>query len=165
MMRLLLICIAAPVWVALAQAPPKPAPVQPVPFSHKQHAGTLKLKCNMCHPNRDPGESMGIAAASVCMQCHASVKKDSPAIQKVAESAETKRPIRWVRVYEIPTYVFFSHRAHAEAGNTCQECHGLVAERDQLYREVDLSMTGCMDCHRQKKASNDCLYCHEQRQP
>ena len=164
-MKLLLpICAVMCFCMAAAQTAPAP-PAQPVPFSHKQHAGTLKLKCNMCHPNRDPGESMGIAAASVCMQCHSSVKKDSPAIQKVAESAETKRPIRWTRVYEIPTYVFFSHRAHTEAGNTCQECHGAVADRDQLFREVNLNMTGCMDCHRVKKASNDCTFCHDQRQP
>ena len=138
-------------------------PAQPVPFSHKQHVGTLKLKCNMCHPNRDPGETMGIAAASVCMQCHSAVKTDSPAIQKVADAAKNAKPIRWRRVYEIPTYVFFSHRTHLNAGATCDACHGPVAERDVLAREADISMKGCMTCHTQKKASNDCTTCHDQR--
>jgi hypothetical protein len=160
MRALLFFCAAV---AAVAQAPPS-GPAQPVPFSHKQHAGTLKLKCNMCHPNRDPGESMGIAQASTCMQCHSSVKTDSPAIQKLAAHAESKRAVPWVRVYQIPAYVFFSHRAHIEAGNTCRECHGPVEERAQLAREADLSMTGCMNCHKTKNASNDCLYCHEQRQ-
>ena len=52
----------------------------------------------MCHPNRDPGETMGIAAASVCMQCHSTIKADSPQIQKLAEFAKSSRPIRWARV-------------------------------------------------------------------
>lgn len=147
---------------AIAQTD-RPAPAQPVKFSHKQHAGTLKLKCNMCHANRDPGETMGIASANVCMQCHTAVKTDSPEIQKVAEFAKSARAIRWVRVYQIPTYVNFSHRSHLESGNTCQECHGSVPERDVLAREGDVSMTGCMNCHKAKNASNDCTFCHEQR--
>ena len=153
---LFLIC-AVSVW---AQAT---APAQPIPFSHKQHVGVLKLKCNMCHPNRDPGETMGIAAASVCMQCHSAVKRDSPAIQKVAEAAKNAKSIRWRRVYEIPSYVFFSHRTHLTAGNKCEDCHGAVAEREVLARETDVSMTGCMTCHTKKKASNDCTTCHDQR--
>lgn len=157
-MRLLLLIAA--VWTVAAQTPP----AQPVPFSHRHHVGTLKLKCGMCHPNRDPGESMGTAASNVCMQCHSAVKTDSPHIKKVAESAKEKRPIKWTRVYQIPTYVYFSHRAHIEAKNTCQECHGDVSQRDALFKEVDLSMTGCMNCHKAKSASNDCAFCHEQRQ-
>lgn len=143
------------------QAPPPPA--QPVAFSHKVHAGQLKLKCNMCHPNRDPGETMGIAAASTCMQCHSSVKPDDPEVKKIAEAAKTNRPIRWARVYTIPTYVVFSHRVHVSANSTCAECHGAVAERDVLFREADISMGGCMACHEKKGASNDCSLCHDPR--
>ena len=106
---------------------------------------------------------MGIPAADLCMKCHTSVKADSPAIQKLAEFAKDKRDIRWERIYEIPTYVTFSHRTHTTSGNTCAECHGPVAERDQLFREVDMSMTGCMNCHSMKGASTDCSYCHEPR--
>ena len=137
---------------------------QPIPFSHKQHVGTVKLKCKMCHPNPDPGEIMKIAAASVCMQCHSSIKTDSPHIQKLAAFAKNDREIKWNRVYAIPAYVSFSHRTHLEAGNTCQECHGPVETRDVLAKEGDISMTGCMNCHRAKKASNDCTFCHEPRQ-
>ncbi len=168
-------CIAACILTFAAQAPQpapekpaveKPAPVpprQPIPYSHKAHAGKLKLKCAECHTNPDPGETMGIPAASVCMPCHSAIHTDSPAIQKLAAFAKNSRRIPWVRVYEIPTYVTFSHREHAAAGNTCAECHGKVTERDQLYREGDISMGGCMACHRLKKASNDCTYCHEPR--
>jgi hypothetical protein len=59
--------------------------------------------------------------------------------------------------------VFFSHRTHMEKGNVCQDCHGQVAERDRLYREKNLSMGGCIECHTAKKVSVDCAFCHEPR--
>lgn len=108
---------------------------------------------------------MGIASASACMECHGADGVDNPALQRLVSFARNNREIRWVRVYQIPTYVRFSHRAHVAAGGTCEECHGQVKERDQLFRETDISMTGCMNCHTAKKASNDCLYCHDQQQP
>ena len=109
------------------------APVQPLPFSHKAHAGTLKLPCKMCHPSPDPGESMTFVAPAVCMQCHSAIKTDAPAIQKLAQYAEQGKEVPWVRVYQIPAWVNFSHRAHLEAKNTCEDCHGKVVERDALY--------------------------------
>jgi hypothetical protein len=138
----------------LFQAPKQP--VQPIAFSHKLHAGDLKLKCKMCHPGTD--ETMQIAKSATCMQCHSAIKTDSPDIQKLA-----KGEIHWVRVYEIPSYVSFSHKVHLDSGNTCQDCHGPVAERTQLAKEGDISMGGCMNCHRLKKVSIDCSFCHEQR--
>jgi hypothetical protein len=148
---------------AFSQTATKTAPPQPVPFSHKVHAGTLKLPCKTCHTNPDPGEMMTIVAASKCMPCHSTIKADSPAIQKLAAFAKENRELKWTRVYQIPGYVFFSHRAHLDAGSTCEECHGPVNTRDQLFRETDISMGGCMNCHRANKASLDCTYCHEQR--
>jgi hypothetical protein len=138
-------------------------PAQPVPFSHKNHAGTLKLQCKMCHPSPDPGESMTIAPPSVCMQCHSAIKTESPAIQKLAQYAAEGKPLPWVRIYAIPAYVDFSHRSHLAAKNTCEDCHGKVAERDVLYREVNLNMGTCMDCHAGKRASTSCNFCHEPR--
>ena len=145
----------------LAQAPP--APVQPIPYSHKHHVGTLKLKCAFCHENKDPGELMGIPATAKCMGCHQSVKTDSPAIAKLTELHQSQRPVPWVRLYQIPSYVFFSHRAHVKAGATCTECHGPVEERDVMRKEVAINMGACMDCHQKRKAPNDCNFCHEQR--
>ena len=139
------------------------APEQPIPFSHKVHAGSLKVACKMCHPSPDPGEMMTIVAASRCMQCHSAIKTDSPAIQKLAAFAKNDREIKWARVYQVPSYVNFSHRSHLEAGTTCEDCHGKVAQRDVLNREGDISMGGCMNCHRLKKVSIDCTFCHEER--
>jgi len=144
-------------------APPPAPPEQPLPFSHKAHAGALKLACKMCHKSPDPGEMMGFVPPAVCMQCHSAIKTDSPAIQKLAALARENREIRWARVYQIPLYVAFSHRFHGEGGVTCQECHGNVAEREALFREGDISMGGCMNCHRTKKISNRCNFCHDPR--
>ena len=149
--------------IASAQTPAqKPAPVQPIPFSHKAHAGKLKLACATCHPNPDPGELMTIAAAVDCMRCHDTVKSESAAIRKLAAFAKNGRDMRWARVGQLPSNIIFSHKDHLKAGGTCAECHGPVAEREQLAAEKDLSMAGCMSCHRARRASLDCNYCHDQ---
>jgi len=138
------------------------APKQPLPFSHKQHAG-VGLKCKECHQNADPGEMMGLPAASKCMACHVEIAKDKPAIQSLKQLAASKQTIPWVRVYQIPSYVSFSHRSHLESSASCQECHGPVAEREVLWREGNITMGACMDCHRKNRASLDCALCHEFR--
>lgn len=135
---------------------------QPVPYSHKTHL-SLGLKCNSCHRNPEPGEVMGFPAESYCMNCHQSVKTDSPHIQKVAAAARDKKSISWVRVYQIPTYVYFSHKVHGEAGATCETCHGPIRERDVITKEVPHTMRSCMACHAAAKAPNDCKTCHEER--
>ena len=112
----------------------------------------------------DPGESMGFPATTKCMACHKTIATGSEHIQKLAEYAEQKRKIPWKRVYQIPSYVLFSHKAHLETGATCENCHGNVKDREQLWKEVDISMGGCMECHRTHQASLDCGYCHEPRQ-
>ncbi len=142
---------------ALAQT----APEQPIPYSHKLHAGTLQLKCNQCHVNADPGDAMGFPAVKTCMACHASIAASKPSIQKLAAAAKSGQELDWVRVYHTPAFVWFSHRTHLAAGSKCENCHGPVAERQQLHREGDISMVGCMNCHRAKKVSNDCSFCHE----
>lgn len=156
-----LILSALALFLSLHAADAPPPPEQPIPFSHKLHAGTLKVQCKTCHTNPDPGEEMTLPVAATCMQCHSAIKTDSPAIQKLAALAKSDRGIKWARVYVIPDYVNFSHRTHLTTGATCDNCHGKVAEREQLYREGDISMGGCMNCHRLKKASIDCTFCHE----
>src|SRR5262249_48891503 len=102
--RIALLAITAAVYAA-------EPPVQPIPYSHRQHIA-LGLKCGNCHEMPDPGEMMGIPAAAKCMTCHQSVKKASPAIQKLAGFVERKELVPWVRVYQIPAYVVFSHKNH-----------------------------------------------------
>jgi hypothetical protein len=144
--------------IAFAAEPP----VQPIPYSHKKHIA-LGLKCANCHEMPDPGEMMGIPVVAKCMTCHQTVKKDSPAIQKLAAFAAHKEDVPWVRVYRIPSFVFFSHKYHLSSGATCEDCHGKVAEMEQMAKVKDISMGACMNCHRINKAANDCMACHDQR--
>src|SRR5262249_17504176 len=98
----------------------------------------------------------------ICMGCHQTVKADNPYIQKIAAAAKEKKPIQWVRVYQIPSSVYFSHRVHIKAGATCETCHGAVRERDVITKEVLHNMLSGMACHAGAKARNDCATCHEE---
>jgi hypothetical protein len=146
----------------LMQEPSKKAvpPVQPLPFSHKQHVD-IGLKCQECHNNPQPGDQMTLPATAKCMACHMVVAKDKPAIEKLAAFAKSNDPIPWLRVYKLPDWVWFSHRIHLEARAKCEACHGAIAQRDKLWREINLNMEGCMKCHREKGAALDCNACHE----
>jgi hypothetical protein len=138
-------------------------PPQPIPFSHKVHTNA-GIKCLDCHPIRKPGFAAGLPREAACMGCHATIQSSSPAVQKLAAAAKARRPIPWIRIYQIPDYVWFSHEAHhKDAGISCETCHGPVAERDVLTKERPTSMAACMNCHAQRKAPNDCNFCHETR--
>lgn len=163
-MRLgLITAVVASVAAAALASDPASAPDQPVPYSHRQHVA-LGLKCAECHTMPDPGELMTFPLVSKCMACHRSIKPESPSIQKLSAFASGNRKVPWVRVYQIPSYVFFSHKSHLAAGAGCKKCHGSVTDRDKLWKETDISMGGCMECHRKERASLDCNYCHDPRQ-
>lgn len=136
---------------------------QPIEFNHRLHVTELKQKCEACHPNADPGEMMGMPEVAACMQCHASLPARSAATRKLAAFARQAREVDWVRIYQIPTFVSFNHRAHIRSGASCTNCHGPVAERTQLTKEKDVSMGACINCHLANRASIDCSYCHEAR--
>ena len=139
-------------------------PTQPLPFSHKRHVTINGLKCAECHPMPDNGELATIAKTAKCMTCHASVKTDSEWIRKLAKFHADSGEVPWRQVYRIPNWVSFSHKQHVEkAGAGCESCHGKVGEKEVLQKERDLSMAACMDCHRVKKASLGCNFCHDPR--
>jgi c(7)-type cytochrome triheme protein len=148
--------------VAHTQQQQQPPAEQPIPYSHKTHL-SLGLKCASCHKNPDPGEAMGLPPESFCLNCHRAVKADSPHIQKLAAAAVEKQPLPWVRIYQVPAFVYFSHRVHLKAGESCEACHGPVREREVITKEVANNMQSCMACHAAKKARNDCSTCHEER--
>jgi hypothetical protein len=163
--------LAAPWALLIAQQAPPAAPAsapaatvsgpeQPLPFSHKLHAGSLGLPCETCHTPSPSGAAFRIPQAPTCMQCHAAVATERPAIQKLAALAQSHTLIPWVRIYELPSFVTFSHKTHLDHGATCEQCHGAVRERDRLFKESDLSMKWCVDCHTVRRASNDCNACH-----
>ena len=133
---------------------------QPIPFSHKQHATQA---CDGCHKLAPSGEVVSIPTGKECMTCHSEVAKKSPAIQDLKTYVDNKQPIPWVRVYELPSFVDFNHKTHLSAGAKCETCHGPVATRDRITVETDISMGGCMDCHRTAKATISCNGCHHLR--
>jgi hypothetical protein len=144
-----------------APAPAKTALAeQPIPFSHKLHLG-FDMKCQECHPNPEPGDRMTLPGPSKCMECHRTIAKDKPSIQKLADFAQSKQSIPWVRVYVVSGWVFWNHRAHLEAGMKCEMCHGDVSKMELLKSVTNVTtMAGCVDCHRKNEASTGCQYCH-----
>ena len=161
--RVLLFAIVAAVVAAQTAADLPPAPVQPLPFSHKVHAAQ-KLACKDCHAMADPGDQAGLPAVSRCMACHKTIATGRPAIARLAEFAARSEPIPWRRVYRVPDYVAFSHKAHVEKAKTgCDTCHGPVQDRDAIRKEKPTSMASCMDCHKERGASLACDFCHEMK--
>lgn len=131
---------------------------QPLPYSHKTHIA-LGLQCAGCHTMPGKGEAATFPAESKCMQCHVSVKKESPAIQKLAAYVQRKEAVPWVRIYKLPEFVWFSHKIHAPAAK-CDRCHGDVAAKDVVIKERPIDMNSCMSCHDEHKAPNECNFCH-----
>jgi hypothetical protein len=127
-------------------------PVQPVPFSHKIHAGQLGLDCRYCHSMVEKTWVANIPAASTCMNCHSTVLKDDPRLAIVRESATNNTPIPWVQVHITPDYVYFNHSVHVTRGISCVECHGRVDEMDEVRHAKPFSMSFCLDCHRDPAA-------------
>ncbi len=138
-------------------------PVQPIAFSHKQHAGELKLACKTCHAAPEPSDLMTIPDESKCMTCHATLKSESEDIQKLAKFAADKKHLPWVRVYQLPTFVFWSHKTHLGAGAKCGDCHGETATQERVFVEKPINMANCVECHRSNNAQTHCTFCHEQR--
>lgn len=96
------------------------------------------------------------------MVCHATIKVESPAIKRLAAYAAEKKPIPWVQVYQVPDYVYFSHRTHIQKAKLeCEVCHGPVREREVIIKEKDTSMQACISCHREKGAPVGCRTCHD----
>ncbi len=129
------------------------SPDQPVWFSHKVHAGQNKIDCLYCHNTAMESKNAGIPGTDVCMNCHNVVKTGTQTgdveIGKVLESWETKEPIQWIRVHNLPDHVYFNHAQHVNAGKReCEECHGYVEEMDKVAQVNDLGMGWCIDCHR-----------------
>jgi hypothetical protein len=138
-----------------------PAPEQPLPFSHKQHAGTLNLPCEHCHTNPDPGIKMGFPDEGTCMTCHIALASDKASIVKLKQYVEVKEAIPWQRVYEMVAGIKWNHSRHVQAGLACQTCHGDVEEMEVMSQtKAVTSMSTCISCHQAHEANAVCETCH-----
>ena len=160
---------------AAAEDPNTPGPLQPIPFSHKHHAGLFQIDCQYCHSGTDASPAAGVPSVELCMGCHAQFPPtydELAGIRTLKEHWEKKQTIEWERIYWLPDYVQFQHRAHIMKGFACQTCHGNVQEMDKVYMTPDTvwwpwllptskpEMGWCIDCHRQNDATQDCYACH-----
>lgn len=127
-------------------------PTQPVPFSHKLHAGNLGMDCRYCHISVEKSSVASIPPTQTCISCHSKIKADSPALLPVRESYATGQPIPWVRVHKLADFAYFSHKAHVTAGVSCVSCHGRVDQMDEVRQVAPLSMAWCLECHRKPEA-------------
>jgi hypothetical protein len=123
-------------------------PIQPVGFSHAIHAGQLNIDCRYCHNGVEKSWYSNIPSANTCMNCHNQVLKDDPKLALVRESAQSGKPIPWVQIHKVPDYVYFNHSVHVNRGVSCVHCHGRIDKMDEVYQAKPLSMSFCLDCHR-----------------
>ncbi len=150
------------------------APEQPIKFSHKLHAGENGVDCNYCHSSARHSKHSGIPSANVCMNCHTYINEGpsgTAEIQKIYDAVGfdpkkgqyiegyEEKPIKWVRIHNLPDLAYFNHSQHVVAGGLeCQDCHGPVEEMEVLYQYSELTMGWCINCHRETEvqaADND----------
>jgi hypothetical protein len=123
-------------------------PDQPVPYSHKLHAGDLGIDCRYCHTTVETSANANIPPTATCMNCHAKVRPESAKLDPVRKSFATGDPIPWIRVHNLPDYVYFDHSVHVAAGVGCESCHGRVDEMPVVRQVQPLTMGWCLECHR-----------------
>lgn len=122
---------------------------QQVPFSHKHHVQGLGIDCRYCHTAVETSAMAGIPPTETCMTCHSQVWTDTPMLEPVRESYRTGRPLEWLRVHDLPDFVYFNHSVHLKKGIGCTTCHGQVDQMPLMWNVHRLEMAWCLDCHRQ----------------
>jgi len=122
---------------------------QPVPFYHLHHAAGMGIDCRYCHTSVDKSATAGIPPTKTCMNCHSQIFNQSPTLEPVRASWRTNTSIPWVKVHDLPDFVYFNHSAHVNKGVGCTTCHGPVDKMAYMWQEKSLLMEWCLDCHRQ----------------
>ena len=119
---------------------------QPVPFSHRHHAGELGIDCRYCHTVVERSNKAAVPPAGICMNCHSTVKKDSDLLLPIRQAYAENEPVRWTRVTDLPDYVYFNHSAHVNAAIGCESCHGRIDQMVKVYQAKPLTMEWCINC-------------------
>jgi len=159
------------------------APIQPIHYSHKIHAGNNGIDCNYCHSAARVSKNAGIPSLNVCMNCHKNISEvsDTTATAEYSKDFYDKeiaklykavgwdkdnqkytgvtQPVKWVRIHNLQSFVYFNHSQHVTvAGVECQTCHGPVQTYEIQKQFAPLTMKWCIDCHRKtevKMEGND----------
>jgi hypothetical protein len=121
---------------------------QPIPFSHKHHVEGLGLQCQYCHTTVETSGYAGIPPTKTCINCHAQIWTNAALLQPVRDSWATGQSIKWIKVHDLPDFVYFNHSIHVNKGIGCASCHGRVDEMPLMYMQNSLQMEWCLDCHR-----------------
>lgn len=150
------------------------APIQPIHYSHRIHAGSNGIDCKYCHSSARTSKNAGIPSLNVCMNCHKNISEvtDTTAtaeyskafydaqIQKLYDAVgwdkSTQKytgktqPVKWVRIHKLPDFAYFNHSQHVTVGGIeCQKCHGPVQEYEIQKQFAPLTMGWCINCHRE----------------
>lgn len=154
-------------------------PEQPIKYSHKVHAGDMKIDCKYCHVGVEKSRIASVPSLNICMGCHTLARTDSPEIIKLKEYYDQGKPLPWKRIHKVPDFAYFNHSVHVNKGVECQSCHGDVQSMDTL--QVDpfkstgqvnsFTMGACLNCHRNaheklpylkdiKNGPDNCTTCH-----
>lgn len=123
-------------------------PVQPVPYSHKLHAGDLGMDCRYCHTAVERSTVAMVPPTQTCMNCHTLVLPESEKLIPVMKSWNEGTPIPWIKIHKMPDYAYFDHSAHLRVGVGCASCHGRIDQMDVVQQDQPLSMSWCLECHR-----------------
>ncbi len=124
------------------------SPDQPIPFSHKIHAGELQMDCQFCHVAVERSVNATVPDTATCMKCHEFIASDSLAIQYLRQSYSQGIPVRWIKVHDLPDHARFSHKPHVARGLDCTQCHGDVKNMDRVEVFSAFNMGWCVNCHR-----------------
>jgi mono/diheme cytochrome c family protein len=149
------------------------APIQPIHYSHRIHAGDNEINCKYCHSAARVSKNAGIPSLNVCMNCHKNISEvaettATPEYSKAFYDEQIQKlyaavgwdkttqsytgktqPVKWVRIHNLPDFVYFNHSQHVTvAGVECQTCHGPVETYEIQKQFAPLTMGWCIDCHR-----------------
>ena len=123
-------------------------PDQPIPFSHKHHTVGLGLQCQYCHTSVEKSSYAGIPPTKTCINCHSQIWTNAAMLAPVRTSWATGASINWIKVHDLPDYVYFNHAIHVNKGIGCASCHGRVDQMPLMYQQNTLQMEWCLNCHR-----------------
>jgi hypothetical protein len=121
---------------------------QPIQFSHAHHVGGVGLDCRYCHTSVEKSSFAGIPPTKTCMNCHSQLWNTAPILEPVRASLRDNRNLEWIRVNDLPDFVYFNHQIHVRQGVGCVTCHGDVDKMPLMTQAAPLLMEWCLDCHR-----------------